>query len=151
IPEPCPGKLVTAHRVAVTKRPILNAKKVRTHSVSLVVIECMLPLSPGEGKGEGPTITARYTLTLSPEGGRALRPSADTVAEEGKNSQQVLEELHLVIVPADDGRGIHAHPVLQDGGVHRAEIHVVFQIAALFLLTLLQGGVDTVDAALHMF
>src|SRR5262249_46362698 len=70
--------------------------------------------------------------------------------EREKNAQQVLEELHLVIVPADDGRGIHAHPVLQDGGVHRAEVHVVFQIATLFLLTLLQGGVDTVDTALHM-
>src|SRR5262245_40466268 len=84
IPKPRPANLVTAHRVAVAKRPILNAKKVCTHSISFAVIECILPLprlcrrrasSPfplGEGRGEGPTMTAggTLTLTLSCEGRR---------------------------------------------------------------------------------
>src|SRR5712691_6986683 len=69
---------------------------------------------------------------------------------ENRSSQHALEELHLVKVPADDGRWIHAQPVLQDGGVNRAEVQVEFQVATLFLLAPLQGGVDAVDAALHL-
>src|SRR5262249_7229632 len=54
IPEPGPGKLVPAQRVTVAKRPIFDAKKVRTHSASFVVIECMLLLLLREGRREGP-------------------------------------------------------------------------------------------------
>src|SRR5262249_11835413 len=54
IPEPRPGKLVAAHGVAVGKRPVLDAKEMRTHSVSFVVIECILPSPMGKGKSEGP-------------------------------------------------------------------------------------------------
>src|SRR5215471_6076857 len=123
IPEPRPGKFVAAYRMAVGEGPILDAKKMCAHSFSFVITACIfLPLQERAG-----------VRGFCPEA--AYSPQPASYGETAKEVPQcALQESHLLKVPTNDGCRVQAHPVLQDGRVDGAEIHIVLQVPALFLL-----------------
>src|SRR5260370_4580261 len=55
-----------------------------------------------------------------------------------------LEETQVLELAVEDGVAVHAEPVVQERGVHLAEVGVVFQVAGVEVL---QAGVVADDAA----
>ena len=59
-----------------------------------------------------------------------------------------LQERHLLEAPVDDGLRVEAEPILDESGVDLAEVQVVLQVTALFLLARLERRVLAIDTAL---
>src|SRR5262249_32822792 len=141
VPEPRPRKLIAANGVAVGEGPVLYPKKMCTHRFSPVVTVCIGPCSLPTSQGGGRVLQPAW---------RPSPPNRLTGRGRSRPPSALMQESHPLKVPTDDGLRRQAQPILQDGGVDGTEVHVVLQIAALFLLTRLQGGVFAVETTLDV-